>query len=304
MKISLKVGLNDCEQRLSKFIEKTFPKFPKSAIYKAIRTKKIKINGGRCEAGSILKFGDLVEVFGFAEFVEKNRLNCVSKLLFNGELDVVYEDENLLVVNKPVGLRSHPCKPGDDSLISRILAYLIKNEKFVLQNENSFVPGICNRLDTNTSGLVVAAKNFKALRCLNELLKTRKIIKTYACMVEGVFEKSSGTLTNWLVKNGRTKKSVVSGLRLPNAKQAILQYFVMKQFLNFAKVRIILHTGRFHQIRAQLANEGHPLLGDVKYGAKLKNEKMRLCAYELVFNTKNSMFDYLDGKKIKLNLNF
>ena len=301
LKKMLKIGLNDCGQRLNKFVEKTFPTFPKSAIYKAIRTKKIKINGKRSDASYVLNFGDVFEIFGFDKFVKKTKVVDSRQLSQNQNIDVVYEDENLLVVNKPIGLVSHPCGRESDSLISRILAYLIKNGEFVPEKENSFKPGICNRLDANTSGLIVAAKNCNALRCLNELFRERRIIKTYFCEAEGVFNKTTGVLTHWLAKDKVNRKAIVRDEVFENSKQAVLEYYIIKQFSNFAAVKIVLHTGRFHQIRAQLAYEGHPLCGDVKYGGQTKNgRKMNLCADGLIFNTRGTIFDYLDGKEIKL----
>lgn len=302
----LKIGKNDGGQKLIKFVEKTFPKFSRSLIYKAIRTKKIKINRKRCFVHSVVEVDDVVEVFGFSEFVNETKQGEIENFLAKGKIKIVYEDENLLIVDKPVGLSSQPSKAGSDSLISRILNYLIEQGTLVLKNENSFLPAICNRLDTNSSGLVVAAKNFRALKCFNELLKSRKIVKTYVCLAEGVFEKSSEVLFNWLGKNRKEKRAIVKNAKFSGAKEAILQYFVIEQFLNFAKVKIILHTGRFHQIRAQLSKAGHPLVGDVKYGSSLKGKglKMKLRAVGLVFNTKDSVFDYLDGKKIEIDSNF
>lgn len=299
--ICLKVGENDANQRLNRFIEKVFPKFPRSAIYKAIRIKKIKVNGKRSRADEILKLGDKVKIFGFSEFVRKTRSSKVLSFSLKGKIKIVYEDENLIIVNKPAGLNSQPCKNGSDSLISRILNYMVSSNQLVLENENSFLPAICNRLDRNTSGLVVAAKNFNALKSFNELLKSRRILKIYCCLSEGVFDEENGVLVNWLTKDFKKNKALVSELKIRNSKLSVLRYFVVKQFLNYAKLRVVLYTGRFHQIRAQLSFIGHPILGDLKYGSLIKNRKMSLQAVGLIFNTKNSMFDYLDGREIEID---
>lgn len=297
------INKNDCGQRIDKFIKKTFPQFPKSAIYKAIRTKKIKVNGSRCKENLILNLNDVFEVYGFDQFVqtkkiEKN-LNFHSKI----NLRVVYEDENIIIVNKQSGLISHPKKLGEDSLICRIWSYLENRGELILKNENSFMPALCNRLDTNTCGLVIAAKNFKALKNLNELLKFRKIIKTYSCLAEGYFKNKHQILIHWLKKDQLKNKVYLKCFETKNYKKAILEYNVLKQFEHYAKIEVKLYTGRCHQIRAQLAFIGHPIVGDYKYG-KCAKTKLKLCSTGLFFDTKNSFFDYLDKKSIKIKSNF
>lgn len=298
----IKINSNDCGQRVDKFIKKTFPNFPQSAIYKAIRIKKIKINKGRCTANSVLHEGDLLEIFGFSRFLENRRSNIGFSLVNDRALNVVYEDENLVVVNKPRGISSHPSRLGQDSVVSRVLGYLIKKNELFLENENSFVPALCNRLDTNTSGLIVAAKNAKALRGFNELLKQRKIFKIYLCLAEGVFKKRGDVLVNSLKKIGR-KNMVVVGNGKKNSKIAILKYYVEQQLINHARLKIFLYTGRSHQIRKQLSLIGHPILGDVKYGSVVSGG-LKLCSVGLGFKTKGSMFDYLDGKRIEIEADF
>ena len=303
------INQNDSGQRLNKFVEKTFPNFPKSAIYKAIRTKKIKINGKRCLPNSILNLYDIFEIYGFSKFVQikknennlKNSLKVKSKNLLN----IIYEDENLIIVNKPSGLISHPKTLNQDSLIYRIWNYLEQDKSLNLKNENSFMPALCNRLDTNTSGLIVAAKNFCALKCFNELLKCRKIIKIYCCLAEGVFVKKSDVLINKLQKNKIKNKVFIfnENCNKNNLKKAILKYSVLEQFKNYARLEIKLHTGRSHQIRAQLSFIGHPIIGDYKYGSKIRT-KMKLCSNGLFFKTKGTFFDYLNAKQIKISPNF
>ncbi len=298
----IRINSNDCGQRVDRFIKKTFPNFPQSAIYKAIRTKKIKINKSRCAANSVLHEGDLLEIFGFGRFLEIKKSDINFSLMGSKGLNVVYEDENLVVVNKPRGISSHPSRLGQDSVVSRVLGYLTKKNELFLENENSFVPALCNRLDTNTAGLIVAAKNAMALRGFNELLKHRKIFKIYLCLVEGVFEKQCDVLVNSLKKIGR-KNVVVVGNDKKNSKIAVLKYFVEQQLKNHARLKIFLYTGRSHQIRKQLSLIGHPILGDVKYGSNFSGRLM-LCSVGLSFKTKGSMFDYLDGKTIEIEADF
>ena len=185
------ISKNDAGQRMDKFITKAIPKLPSSLLYKYIRLKRIKLNGKRCEISTRLSVGDLVQCYVSDEFfeVEEKRPDF---MLAPSEVSVVYEDENILLINKPAGLLVHE---GDqwcaDTLIARIQHYLYKKGEYDPKNENSFVPALCNRIDRNTCGIVIAARNAATLRVLNDKIKDRELDKKYLCVVKGTPKKAT-----------------------------------------------------------------------------------------------------------------
>ena len=305
---SFTIGKNDAGQRLDKFLRKAAPGLPTSLLYKAIRQKDIKINKKRCQPGDKLQEGDVVSAYLPGElFAPKTHLFLTAA----AELDIVYEDENIILLNKPQGLLSHDGdSPGPDTLIARVQRYLYQSGRWDPQKENSFTPALCNRIDRNTCGIVIAAKNFEALQILSEKLRQREITKLYLCVLHGVPEKKSGLLKGYLSKDDFAKKVQVAQAPLPGAKTALTQYRVLAQRGGKALVEAELITGRTHQIRAQFADIGHPILGDAKYGVsrenKLLGNKQALCAYKLVFSftTPAGPLDYLAGKSFEIKAPF
>ncbi len=295
---NFKVNVNDAGQRLNKFIEKVFYCVPKSLMYKFIRKKNIKINGKKILPSYILKEGDVVSVFGLDSFFKENK-NRAFKDLQNVKLDVVFEDKNIIVINKKEGIMSQPNSKTKNSLIDYVLKYLIDKKEYVAENENSFTPAFCTRLDTNTKGLIIAGKNSKALRSLNDLNKRLKIEKTYYCIVEGVVGKNSGTLKGFWKKDSKKNKVKISSKFEEFSKEVVTNFFVLKRFSNKTALKIVIFGGKSHQIRAHMKTIGHPIIGDLKYGSKFK-EQLHLVCCGLKFNSKNSYLDYLDGKKIVL----
>ncbi len=292
------ISENDSGQRLNRFIEKIAPNLPKSICYKAIRKKNIKINKKRCEAKDILATGDVVDIYLSDDFfIKKTKDASVS--ISKGKLNIVYEDINIIVINKPIGLKSQPDILGEDSLVGRLINYMIETKKYDFENENTFKPALCNRLDTNTNGLVIAAKNAAVLRDINKLIRDGNIEKKYSCVVQGRPSKYSDILTGWWSKDGKSNKVRITPFKRDNAKKVITEYKVIEEFKEKSKLEVILHTGRSHQIRAHFASIGHPIVGDIKYGSKFKGTQ-KLTACEIIFHSKNSILDYLDDKSISL----
>lgn len=271
---------NDANQRVDKFLQKTYVNLPPSKMYKSIRNKKIKINRKRCTFNQILNEGDHILLFLPPEFLEKKD----REILEEKELEIIYEDENLLIVNKPQGLLSQSDKPHQDCLVSRIQAYLYKSNQWN-PNEYSFAPTICHRLDRNTCGLVIAAKNAQALRIVNEAISKHSIKKYYRTWVVGRFDKKD-FFCDLYVKKVNTK-AMVSKNKKDGFRTAQMKVEVLKQESNKSYCEIELMTGRFHQIRACLGYLGHPLIGDNKYGYQGREKSYFLQAYKLDLNELN-----------------
>lgn len=297
----LTVGKNDYNQRLDKFITKKYPNLPFSMMYKLIRKKKITVNRKRAKENQILNEGDLILIFAPDElFVSKAPKRSSAR----GNINVAYEDENIIIVDKESGLLVHSdTQDGEDTLIDRITAYLINKGEYLPESENSFAPALCNRIDRNTEGLVIAAKNAQALREMNDIIKERKIKKIYLAAVHGVIEPKDGEIKLKLEKDSENNIVKVRN-NSKNAKSAITKYrtvaYTNNRSLSLLEVELI--TGRTHQIRASFAHIGHPLLGDGKYAINKKDREMgytsqALCAYSINFVgcKKSETLAYLDG---------
>ena len=306
------VGVNDAGQRLDKFLTKTFRNLPKSMMYKFIRTKKIKVNRKRAEIGQMLAAGDTVELFLPPDFLAREQ----SEALFQSikpSFGVVYEDENLIICNKPVGMLSHSDKDGErNTLIEHVKAYLWRNGEYAPDRENSFAPALCNRIDRNTSGMVLAAKNAETLRVLNEKIKKRTITKLYLCRVHGIPVEREATLTGYLKKDA-AENMVEVRTRIPRRdsgdwKRIETKYRVLAVSDGEALLEVELVTGRTHQIRAHMASIGHPLVGDGKYAENHADRsagkyRQALCAYRLRFEPDEpSVLDYLIGRTFSLDV--
>ena len=305
----LKIEKNDAGQRLDKFITKTLD-LPMSLLYKSIRLKKIKLNRKRAEAGMILAEGDTIQCFLADSFFEKEK-DFSALYRIEPKISVVYEDENILLVNKRPGVSVHEDEHSENNtLIMHILAYLAKKGEYEPEKEQSFTPALCNRIDRNTGGIVIAAKNAEALRVMNEKIKEREIDKFYLAAVHGIPEKKSDTLKGYLLKDEKTNTVKVFLKNPPkNAKSIITKYAVIAKNADSALLEVELLTGRTHQIRAHMASIGHPLLGDGKYGINKAERKkgykyQALYSYRLRFNfnpEKKSALDYLNGKEFRID---
>lgn len=297
------INKNDAGQRLDKFLEKAVPLLPRALIYKYVRLKRIKLNRKRCNFDTKLSEGDLLELYINDEFFSENTEEYF--LSAPDKISVVYEDENILIADKPSGLIVHEDE-GEcvDTLINRIKHYLYNKGEYDPEKENSFAPALCNRIDRNTAGLVVAAKTAEALKILNEKIKAREVEKKYLCVVFGTPEKKEATLKGFLTKNAENNLVTVSDKK--GEKTIITHYRVLKEREDLSLLEVDLITGRTHQIRAHLAHIGHPLLGDSKYGIGRNSEKygfkyQALYSYKITFNWKTpaGALDYLSGKSFE-----
>ncbi|MDD6276468.1 MAG: RluA family pseudouridine synthase [Clostridia bacterium] len=307
---SFEIKENDSNQRLDKFIKKSTPNLPQSLMYKYIRIKRIKVNGKRAEISTILKVGDTVDMYINDEFFIKPE----TRYDFMGaskKLDIIYEDENIMLLDKKVGLLCHPDdREFVDTLITRIKRYLYDKGEYQPDNENSFTPALVNRIDRNTGGIVIAAKNSESLRILNAQMKQRNLKKEYLCIVHGIMERDSGLLEGYLYKDEKKNKVTVNKRPFDGAKEIRTKYKVIdRDYKNkLSLVEVELLTGRTHQIRAHFASIGHPLLGDGKYGVnKLNKEfgykKQFLYSYKLTFDLDKDagMLSYLNGKTFEVD---
>lgn len=292
------INKNDAGQRLDKFLKKFMPSLPSGMLYKGLRKNAVRINEKHAKSGDVvLNEGDVLKLYFNDEFfeVKKRKIKKAPKPV------VCYEDDNILILNKPEGIPVHDDDRGTEiTLISQVLYYLYEKGEYNPNTEKSFSPALCNRLDRNTEGLVIAAKNAKALRFINEKIKQREIKKYYICITEGIFEEKQGILRANL-KRGEKQVSIND---VGDGKEIVTKYRVLNENENFSLVEVELITGRTHQIRAHFAHLGHPLRGDTKYGAK-KDRSFKfqaLCAYSLQFefSEKNEEFEYLNGLKINI----
>ena len=305
----LTVSANEGGQRLDKYLSKRFKTMPKSLLYKYLRTKCIKLNGKKASPEVFVNEGDKLTFYINEEFFAEEN----TQREFDGvstELRIVYEDENILIADKPAGLLCHSdSKESTDTLVNRIKAYLVKNGEY--KPGGAFAPALCNRIDRNTCGLVIAAKTAAALRDVNRRIKQRLVERRYLAAVHGTPSPQSGCIKGYLRKNTSENKVYLDeNKRFPDEKEAITKYTTLRSKNGISLVEAELVTGRTHQIRVQLASIGNPLLNDTKYEnagreKDIRDKKIRrqyhcrqsLCAYKLKFlETEKDSISYLDGK--------
>ena len=299
----LHISKNDSGQRLDRFLSKAVPLLPPSLAQKYIRLKRIKLNGGRAQRDTRLQEGDTLSLYINDEFFDTPKAENAYLTVSVPKLNLVYEDENILLVDKKPGQAVHPHDGAEygKTLIDHIQAYLYANREWRPREENAFTPALCNRIDRNTGGIVIAAKNAEALRILNEKIRDREIDKRYLAVIEGQIRPQAGTLSGYLFKDAVKNRVFVTDTPQPGSKTAVTKYRTLAQGKGLSLVECELLTGRTHQIRAQFAHAGHPLLGDGKYG-KLGKDAIRkyqaLYSYKLTFTfpTDAGVLNYLKWK--------
>ena len=299
----LTIGANDGGQRLDRFLAKAVPLLPASLAQKYIRLKRIKCNGARVQRDTRLQPGDVLQLYINDEFFEKPREDNAYLTVASPKLNIVYEDEQILLGDKRPGVAVHPHDGAEygRTLIDHIQSYLYQKREWRPREENSFTPALCNRIDRNTGGIVIAAKTAEALRIMNQKIKDRELDKRYLAIVEGTPKPESGSLKGYLFKDEKKNRVFVTDSPQPGAKTCQTNYRVLAVRQGLSLVECELITGRTHQIRAQFAHSGHPLLGDGKYG-KLDKQAQRhyqaLYSYKLTFSftTDADALEHLNGK--------
>lgn len=298
------VGKNDAGQRLDRWLSKTVPLLPAPLAQKYIRLKRVKLNGKGAQRDTRLSVGDQLELYLNDEFFDAPAPENAFLSVLQPQLDIVYEDEHILLANKRPGMVVHPDEHEYvNTLITHIQAYLYQKKEWEPRKGSSFTPALCNRIDRNTGGIVIAAKTAEALRVMNQKVKDRELEKYYLCAIHGRMFPPDGTLENFILKDESRNQVKVYEKPVPGGRTAVTHYQTLTAQNGLSLVECELITGRTHQIRAQFAAAGHPLLGDGKYGKERDNQKydrkfQALCSYRLVFSftTDAGVLAPLNGK--------
>ncbi len=299
------VTKNDAGQRLDRFAAKIAPSIPSSLLQKHFRRKDIKVNGHWARPDVRLAEGDTVRLYVPEEFFTASvRETDRALAALRPDLDIVYEDENILLVNKRPGVLCHAAGGWDPrSLVARIQARAYQLGQWDPAAENSFAPALCNRIDRGTGGIVIAAKNAPALRVMGEKIRAREVTKEYLCVCLGAPRPPQGRLEGWLFKDAVKNQVYVKPRQEPGTSLAVTDYRLLASREGLSLVTCRLHTGRTHQIRVQMAHAGWPLLGDGKYGREKCNrrygeDRQLLWSWRLGFDftSDGGPLEYLRGR--------
>ncbi len=296
----LRIESNEHGQRLDRFIGKYLDQAPRSFIFRMIRKKNIELNRKKAKPETIIKEGDRVQLFLAEDTIEKFR----SQMVINPsqlELDIVYEDKNILLINKPSGILSHSSDNSDEeNIVDAMIKYLIKKGDYIPEEEYTFIPSICNRLDRNTSGIIIAAKNYQALKEINDKIKDRSIRRYYKTLVAGQLGEDQ-KLVDSMEKNHEKNKVYL----VDEGKEMETNIKILETTRDYSLLEVEIITGRTHQIRVHLASIDHPIIGDYKYGNRQVNDGFKrkygledqlLHSYKIEFNNLQSELEYLNQK--------
>ena len=301
------IGHNDAGQRLDRFLAKAVPLLPASLAQKYIRLKRIKLGGKRVERDTRLQEGDVLQLYINDEFFDKPREDNAFHTVAVPKLNILYEDDHILLVDKRPGLAVHPHDGAEygRTLIDHIQSYLYQKREWRPREENAFTPALCNRIDRNTGGIVIAAKTAEALRVMNQKIMDRELDKRYLAIVEGTPKPREGSLKGYLFKDAKKNRVFVTDTPQTGAKSCQTNYKVLAANQGLSLVECELITGRTHQIRAQFAHAGHPLLGDGKYGKldkRFDRNYQALYSYKLTFTftTDAGALEHLNGRSFQV----
>lgn len=301
--MKIEIGSNEAGQRLDKFLRKLLKDVPLSAIFKALRKGDVRVNGKKQKENYAICIGDTIEIKYITS--KKETKDNFIKVDPSG-MKIVFEDDNLLVVEKWPGILVHPDdKKKEATLNDYVLSYLNEKGDYIPENEITFTPAPCNRLDRNTSGIVMFGKNFEALRILNETIRNEEVKKYYNTLVKGKIR--DGLYEGYILKNEDVNISKIYEKEIPGSKKISMEVKTIQTNGAFSFLEIDLITGRSHQIRAHLSHLGCPLIGDNKYGDKRLNSFFEnkfglnyqfLYAYKLIFREITGKLEYLQDKTI------
>lgn len=305
------VSVNEAGQRLDKLLAKYMKLAPQSFFYKMLRKKNITLNGKKASGAEKVKQGDVIRLFLSDETIEKfteqlkknDRLTKKTKSV-GFQAHIVYEDEHILLLNKPVGMLSQKAKDTDVSAVEHLISYLLESGQITEEELRTFRPAFCNRLDRNTSGLLAAGKTLAGIQELSRFFKERSIEKYYLCPVSGRVD-TGRTIDGWLYKDERTNKVRIEREEVCGSARILTAYRPIKHTERATLLEVHLITGKTHQIRAHLASEGYPIVGDYKYGERTVNEYYRstfglksqlLHAHRMVMPQTDGALSYLSGR--------
>lgn len=299
----LTISTNEAGQRLDKLLGKYLKEAPTSFIYKMLRKKNITLNGKKASGNEKLKNGDIVKLFLADETIEK--FSGTETVCAKGNLNVIYEDEQIILINKPVGMLSQKAKESDISAVEELIGYLVNSKQIKMSELKTFHPAFCNRLDRNTSGILAGGKTLAGLQELNTFFKERTIEKYYLTIVSGVV-KEDAYIKGYLLKDEKTNKVQIFQKEVPGSAAIETSYHPVSTNGHVTLLEVHLITGKPHQIRAHLSSVGHPIIGDYKYGKSKVNDVYKqnfklqsqlLHAYRLKMPDSKGALSYLTGKE-------